>query len=385
VSGNGAEPDASAASRGSPTLTFAGGGWVIALSGLLVLLVLGWGLLGPMLGHRPVGDGRTLESYQFDLSTLLIDRARLTPSGQPRGFLPSLDHPAHMRGAEMPSFNEMNRPKYVVSSDRIAGIVVNGQAHAWPLSLLNVHEVINDTVAGVPIAATYSPLCDSFIAFDRRVAGHELRFEVSGLLVNSNLVFYDKPADAASASKHSSSLFLQLERRAIAGPLAAEGVGLNPLPDACITTWSDWLALHPETTVTVRDPQMVRRMKEINYARYFLSPKLEYPADPMPAEADLASRSLRMKSPVLLLGSDSGWVVVAYEPAAAGSESSQLPSGNRTIRLTVDGSDVEVQVTSGPAVARARRLDGKPLLCVPCLYFGAFSTVGPREPLRFPK
>ena len=138
--------DANRSKTSSPTLTFAGGGWVIALAGVLVALLLGWSLLGPLLGRHPIGDGRTLESYGFDLSTLLIDRKELTPSGNPRGFLPSLDDPNHLRGAEIVVYNEQNRPKYLVTTDRVIGAVVNGQPHAWPLSMLNAHELVNDTV-----------------------------------------------------------------------------------------------------------------------------------------------------------------------------------------------------------------------------------------------
>jgi hypothetical protein len=366
--------DANRSTRSSPTLTFAGGGWVIALAGVLVALLLGWSLLGPLLGRHPIGDGRTLESYGFDLSTLLIDRKELTPSGNPRGFLPSLDDPNHLRGAEIVVYNEQNRPKYLVTTDRVIGAVVNGQPHAWPLSMLNAHELVNDTVAGVPVAATYSPLCDAVLLFDRRVGGVARRFEVSGLLVDSNLVFCDKSAEGVDAKSHVPSLFLQLERRAIAGPLAASGAVLEPLPGACITTWADWLALHPTTTVTLRDPAMIRRMKEISYARYFLGPNLEYPAAPLPTEASLAAAGLRLKSPMIAFRLDSGWKALAVEAVVAKVES------ERRHRFTVDGVELECHVPAGPAVARLARVDGAPLVTVPCLYFALESVAAPREP-----
>jgi len=366
--------DSGASAGGAATLTFRGGGWVILLAGLLVLAVLVWSLLGPLLGRRPVGDGRTLASYGFDLSNLTVATETLVPSGNPRGFLPSLDRPKHLEGRDMAVFNERNRPKYVVTSDRVAGIVVNGQPHAWPLSLLNVHEVVNDEVGGVPVAATYSPLCDSLVVFDRRVGGVARLFEVSGLLVDSNLVFYDKHVEAGqldgvepgSGNPHVPSLFLQLERRAIAGPLAAGGgTELDVLPGACITTWADWLATHPTTTVAERDPDMVRRMKEISYARYFLTPRLEFPADPMPDEASMAERGLRLKSPILAIRGESGWNLVPIEPLAAAA------GPDRTARIDIDGAELRVHLPTGPAAARAERVDGAPLEVIPCLYFSA--------------
>lgn len=367
------------ASTGSPTLTFRGGGWVIALAAALVVLLMGWSLLPVILGHRPVGDGRSIESYGFDLSTLSVDRANLVGSGNPRGFLPSLDDPKHLRGSEMLVYNTQNRPKFVVPTDRVIGIVVDGVAHAWPLSLMNAHEVVNDTVAGRPVVATYSPLCDTAMVFDRTVAGSVRRFEVSGLLYDSNLAFCEKlppAADGTPASPSASSLFSQLEARAIAGPLAKDAVALTPLANVCITTWADWLARHPTTTVTLRDPDMIRRMKEISYAHYFLSRDLQAPAAPLPSEEELEANGLRLKSPMLAVRTAEGrpWSLLSIETLVAGGLSPE-----RTVRTTIDGVEHVVTIPVGPAVARIERADGAPVLSVPVLYFAAYAILSQRE------
>lgn len=369
---------------GSPTLTFRGGGWVIALAALLVVLLLVWGLLPVFLGHRPVGDGRAIESYGFDFTPKPIDRATLVGSGNPRGFLPSLDDPKHLRGSEMLVYNEQNRPKYVVSTDRVIGIVIDGKAHAWPLSLMNVHEVVNDTVAGRAVIATYSPLCDAAVVFDRTVAGEVRRFEVSGLLSNSNLAFCDKlppVAGGAPAPASSSSLFGQLEARAIAGPLARKDVTLSILPNVCITTWADWIARHPTTTVTLRDPEMIRRMKEISYSHYFLSKDLQAPVSPEPSADELSKSGLRLKSPMIAVRAkqESRWTLVSIEALiAAGLDAS------RSTRVVVDGVECTVTLPAGPAVARIERVDGQPLESIPLLYFAAYAILGEREPIPAP-
>ena len=372
---------------GSPTLTFRGGGWVIALSAVLVGLILLWSLLPVFLGHRPVGDGKSLESYGFDLSSLLVDRETLIGSGNPRGFLPSLDDPSHIRGSEMLVFNEQNRPKYVVTTDRVMGIVINGQAHAWPLSLMNVHEVVNDTVAGVPVTATYSPLCDAAIVFERTIGGQVRTFEVSGLLYDSNLAFCDKVPESAAGTpsagpdgSSASSLFSQLERRAIAGPLAREGLTLTPLPNVCITTWADWLARHPTTTVTLRDPDMIRRMKEITYSHYFLSNHFQAPFKPELPEGKLEKMGLRPKSPLIAIRTEEGapWTLVAIESLVA-----EGLGPDRTVRKSIGGVEYAFTIPTGPAVARVERPDGGPVHAVPVLAFAANALLGEREGIRF--
>ena len=60
------------------------------------------------------------------------------------------------------------------------------------LQILTWHEIVNDTVGDVPVAVTFCPLCNSAIAFDRRLDGKELEFGVSGNLRNSDLIMYDR-------------------------------------------------------------------------------------------------------------------------------------------------------------------------------------------------
>lgn len=275
-------------------------------------------------------------------------------------------------------YNEQNRPKYVVTTDRVIGAVVNGQPHAWPLSLMHAHEVINDAVGGTPVVATYSPLCDSAMVFNRTVAGVERLFEVSGLLLDSNLVFCDKSAEGVAAERHVPSLFVQLERRAVAGPLAAETTSLDPVPGVCITTWADWLLAHPDTTVTLRDPGMIRRMKEISYARYFLTEGLEYPADPMPEAEFLNTRGLRLKSPMLAVWCDGTWQVLSIEELAGRSQQSGR------VAVEIAGRTLEVEIPNGPAVARAQWSTGDTPVTVPTLLFAVRALLEARDRVEFP-
>jgi hypothetical protein len=158
--------------------------------------------------------------------------------------------------------------------------------------------------------------------------------------------------------------------------MATEGVTLTPLPNVCITTWADWLSRHPTTTVTLRDPDMIRRMKEISYAHYFLSRDLQAPAAPLPGEDELAAAGLRLKSPMIAVrtAATGPWTLLSIESLVAAG----LPQ-DRTARVTVDGVELVVAVPVGPAVARVERADGAPVLTVPVLYFAAQALLAERD------
>lgn len=78
----------------------------------------------------------------------------------------------------------------------IISIELDGQARAYPLSILISHEIVNDWLADEPIAVTYCPLCNSGIVFSRQVGEATLDFGVSGFLRNSDLIMYDRQSDS---------------------------------------------------------------------------------------------------------------------------------------------------------------------------------------------
>lgn len=152
---------------------------------------------------------------------------------------------------------------------RVIGVVRNGEARAYPLAVLNWHEIVNDTV-DVPILVTYCPLCGSGVVADRRVDGETAVFGVSGLLWNSDLVMYDTVTD---------SLWSQLLATAIRGP--ATGTELTLLP-ATMATWGEWRTEFPETRVllpppesnTVRGRRQARDYDRDPYAGYARSARI---------------------------------------------------------------------------------------------------------------
>ena len=369
----------SARTDGHPTLTLRGGGWVLVAMALVIGAFLLWATSGVFMAERPVGRGSDPSTYGFALEPMLADRAFLVGSGNPRDFLVSLDRPDTIRGAEVLRWNSEHRRKLVVPTDRVAGIVVNGEARAYPLSILNAHEVVNDVVGGVPVAITFSPLTDSLVAFDRRIGGVERTFHVSGLLLNSNLVMYDRPAGAdapgGAAGGAAPSLWSQLGMRAIAGPEAARGTRLEPLPDVNIASWRMWHAAWPDTTVALGTPAMASRYKELSYARYCLTPRVDFPVDglveaaPEPQsaaaalEAAAAGAPRTRKTAVIELreGGERAAFSLAELAARAGDAD--------RVNVTVGGREVELRVQASPLAAMARGADGRPVVAVPMLWF----------------
>jgi hypothetical protein len=167
---------------------------------------------------------------------------------------------------------------------------------------------VNDTLAGNPIAVTYNGLCDSVAVFDRRVAGDEgdeiLAFGFSGLLMNSNLLLFDRRAEPERES-----LWSQLQARAISGPAARRGAQLRILPCA-VVTWREWHARFPDSTVMLPDPQRKELYKRDPYTSYLGSDELRFDVSPLP---DRAERPY--KSPMVALQTPQGWRVWPVESA----------------------------------------------------------------------
>ena len=91
-----------------------------------------------------------------------------------------------------PQFDDLaTADAWLQPASPVIALEIDGVARAYPLAILTRHEIANDIISGVPVAVTFCPLCNSAIAFDRRVDGETLRFGVSGLLRHSDLIMWD--------------------------------------------------------------------------------------------------------------------------------------------------------------------------------------------------
>ena len=160
----------------------------------------------------------------FDISNLSVPIDYIEPGGPPRDGIPAIHSPNYIRA---------NKAKFLNGSDPVIGIKIGNTAVAYPLHILNWHELVNTVIEHQPILVSYCPLCGTGMVFSAKVGVKELDFGVSGLLYNSDVLFYDTQTE---------SLWSQILKRSIAGSL--QGKELESIPSEH-TTWAAWKKTTP--------------------------------------------------------------------------------------------------------------------------------------------
>jgi hypothetical protein len=167
-----------------------------------------------------------------------------------------------------PTMIAANDAAYLADKDLVFGVELNGDARAYPLRILDAHEMLNDVIGGKPVSLAYCTLCRAGILFDTRVGERTFTFGSSGLLYRSNKLMYDR---------ETLSLWLTIPGEPVSGKLATSGLQLKKLP-LVVTTWQDWRALHPATTVLSLATGFTRDYRPgAAYGTYFNSPELMFP------------------------------------------------------------------------------------------------------------
>ena len=193
----------------------------------------------PAAAGLPTADARLPVRYDFET---LRDRTR--SGGPPKDGIPSVDEPNFVTVAEA--------ERWLVREDIVFGLVAGDEVKAYPQKVLVWHEICNDVVDGTPLSVTYCPLTGTALGFERG----ETTFGVSGNLVNSNLVMYDRATD---------SRWPQVLATAVEGPF--RGASLREVP-LVWTTWERWTAAHPDTLVLSTDTGYARDYSRDPYGSY---------------------------------------------------------------------------------------------------------------------
>jgi hypothetical protein len=147
-----------------------------------------------------------------------------------------------IRSLEDPAFEDLqSASEWLEANEPVIAVEINGQARAYPLQILTLHEIVNDEFGDMPVAVTYCPLCNSAIVLDRTLDGQVYEFGTSGLLRHSDLIMYDRTTE---------SLWQQFTGEAIVGDLTGERLTLLP---SSLVSFEDFSNAFPEGMVLSKD------------------------------------------------------------------------------------------------------------------------------------
>jgi hypothetical protein len=235
----------------------------------------------------------------------LVDVREIRSGGPPPDGIPPIDDPRFVRPGSVRSLEDQ---------EPVIAFELDGDARAYPLEILTWHEIVNDTVAGVPVAVTYCPLCNTAVVYDRRLEDRVLDFGTSGKLYQSALVMYDRQTE---------SLWAHFTAEGLVGVLAGERLDTYP---ASIVSWASWRDAHPDGLVLSRDTGFER----------------DYGRNPYPGYDDVDSQ------PFLFSGEVDGRLAAMERVVAVGRDTEPIAvrldelDDAGVIDLTVDGDAVTV-------------------------------------------
>ena len=157
---------------------------------------------------------------------------------------------------------------YLSDTDVVFGLVINGEARAYPKRILAWHEFLTDDIGEQSIAGVYCTLCGTVIIYDTEFNGVKHKLGTSGFLYRSNKLMYDQATQ---------SLWSTLLGQPVVGPLVDQNIELSTLPVET-TTWGEWRRRHPNTQVLSIETGHARNYAEGEaYKDYFANDDLMFP------------------------------------------------------------------------------------------------------------
>ena len=191
-----------------------------------------------------------------DGTKYLLNPKKILSGGPGKDGIPSIDKP---------KFTSAEESNWLDDEDLVLGLNYKGTIRAYPLRILNWHEIVNDNVNGEKVLITYCPLCRTGIAFMPKVDGVEVEFGTSGKLFNSELIMYDRKTD---------SYWTQTLGLAVVGE--STGQLLEKIPMDTVM-WKDWKKTHPDTQVLSRQTGFIRDYDRSPYGGYDTNSRIFFP------------------------------------------------------------------------------------------------------------
>ncbi len=298
----------------------------ILVAGFISLALIGGAVASPALWRA--------EGWKTDFTKSRIDLGEILSGGPPRDGIPSIDKPIFAPIAEV---------KDLAPTEPVIGLEIAGDARAYPLRILTWHEIVNDVVAGKPVAVTYCPLCNAAIVFERIIDGQTLAFGTTGKLRHSDLVMYDRQTE---------TWWQQFTGEAIVGALA--GKRLKMLP-ARLESFARFKARFPAGKVLIPNNPEMRAYGRNPYVGYdALANQPFLYRGPLPEGIPAMAR-------VVVIETDEGPKAIAM---ALLREKGRMELGNKVIswekgqNSALDNATIAAGRDVGNVVVQERRADG---------------------------
>jgi hypothetical protein len=272
----------------------------------------------------------------------LIPLDRILSGGPPPDGIPPLDAPLFEAAASV---------DWLSAVEPVLVVEVEGDARAYPIQIMTWHEIVNDVIGGVPVTVAYCPLCNSALAYDRRLGDRILDFGTSGELFNSSLVMYDRQTE---------SLWTHFDSRAVVGHLAGETLDTFSVQ---VTSWEQFRDANPDGIVLSLDTGFGRSYGRNPYFGYDTPDETPFLFD------GTADPRLDPKQRVIAVRDDAEPAVVvpllaAFEAGAFAFEA----HGRELVAIVdpgvsspLDAGTVDEGFDQGAAAVYVNELDGVPL------------------------
>lgn len=227
------------------------------------------------------------EHNGFKLTSPLIPVAEIHHGGPPKDGIPAIDKPKFIKAEQAGFLNKR---------DRILGILTNIGYKAYPLKILNWHEIVNDG----DLLISYCPLCGTGMVFKV----YNADFGVSGLLYNNDMLLYDRQTE---------SLWSQIMARAISGERKGQVLEMLAVEN---TSWEHWSEAHPDTWVLSNSSGFFRDYSKSPYGNYETSSAVFFPLTmrsekfhPKEKVIGIQHKTLHKAYPFVELGKSTGPVI----------------------------------------------------------------------------
>jgi hypothetical protein len=288
----------------------------------------------------PFGTG----GWKTDFSKHSVSLDEIMSGGPPKDGIPAVDDPRFVSVREADEWIGDREPVIVFEAA--------GAVRAYPWQILIWHEIVNDEVGGVPVTVTYCPLCNTAIAFDRRLGGRVLDFGTTGKLRHSDLVMYDRQTE---------TWWQQATGTAIVGELTGEVLTFLSAPTV---SWVDFKNEYPDAQVLSRETGYNRPYGESPYSGYDTGRPFLYrgPTD----------GRLPMMERVVVVKIDDGATVYPMGTLAEERAVNHQVEGTAVVVFhrpgtasAVDERSIESGRDIGAAAAYLRTVDGRTLSFLP--------------------